>query len=1322
MRLSPKVITGCLSAQNKGACDWGWQGLVAYGCHNCVVVVDPTTIQVLQVLDKHRTSVVKVKWSRENYHHDIGSPYNLRLASADNWGNIIIWDVAQGEAKIEFSDGTKPILALEWLSWQDASHDLLVALHPPYSVILWNADTGIKLWKKSYTESFISFALDPFCVKNMAILGQDCIVFIDDFSITKTPSSNGKKFYISSPSSSGSSKSDTPVGSLERKPSSSRNLAKKMTKILVGEGKQKEDENIALNECIQLLYLRSCRHHLVLVYSREILILDLEINQTVGIIPAERTGSPFMEILPMQQRDVLYCLHENGSITCRVRRKTNVRASPPPEGTGAFDDSGQTSSMDVMYDLRCQSDSIRMTRHCRVSGVMYSPVSESRLAIVLSDSRVIFWDLQTIDFQVDPRHPKSPLYTPGNFVDTGEVTVKHPRLALCDMIGQSPVLSPDNDSALKGHGVVLRFLMTGLLNGINANISVIRMCPALTTKNWNIYEPLLAVGSQLGTVQIINVGTGQIDREYSVHTGVVRGIEWASLKSFMSYSYPKPTGSNLVKNEMLLVDIISGKVTPVRTQKDQESPIEMLRISHLKQYFIVAFKDKALELWDIKTMTMLRELGKSMPFPTALEWSPSLRHLKKKLQVQPDLVTQQQPQGIGSSGTSGGSSGTSSASTGTSSGNTMTSSSGASSNTGTSGISSGTSSLMSGSLVGSKSTEGDESGTMETSSNKSTLSESTVTSTTTTTTSSDEITTKKISVREHFVYTDNDGNLYHFLVEGSSFTDGSKINPESGMGTITWLAWKGDYLTFGDADGQLCLWDLKAKTSRVISTHRGWIKKVRFAPGRGNYKCLILYNEGVDIWDIVDNKLSLVSCIKSPKEICKVVDAEWSGSDRPVLATVDGCIHMLDISLKISSSPVEERELPDDVWSPYLLTPKATFLMKYLLQNQPWYDKYRLELEDMRTEDKDVQKQVNKNISLINQDVKVYLSSKITIAERCLITARLFGDESEIKFWTVALYYMRSGRHLHMSKSSSSVFAGPETGDLFIPATPSYKEAHDLVDLSETSDGKIPAWKTHKDKPLEKCYDFLCDNETYKKYQIDRVNLHDSKRVTYEHTKKCAETYMMLGESDKAVHLLLETDPENDGYYTDCLRSCLVASIRSSGASQSTIKLVATNLIANGKLMEGVQLLCLIDKGIDACRYLQTYGVWEPAVWLAKSTLSYTECCEVLKRWVEHLSSTQVNQKSQAVLVLISLGYFIKVIEMLYGMRQFNRAACFIEAAQEFDLLEETEENNSLIEAVFLEYARQLSNLGHRQAAEYYCEKAGKKGQQLLKEVQILFS
>jgi hypothetical protein len=46
-------------------------------------------------------------------------------------------------------------------------------------------------------------------------------------------------------------------------------------------------------------------------------------------------------------------------------------------------------------------------------------------------------------------------------------------------------------------------------------------------------------------------------------------------------------------------------------------------------------------------------------------------------------------------------------------------------------------------------------------------------------------------------------------------------------------------------------------------------------------------------------------------------------------------------------------------------------------------------------------------------------------------------------------------------------------------------------------------------------------------------------------------------------------------------------------------------------LPEGVQLLCLIDKAADACRYLQTYGEWNQAAWLAK----VGDC----SRWFEHL-------------------------------------------------------------------------------------------------------
>ncbi|XP_043541857.1 WD repeat-containing protein 11 [Chiloscyllium plagiosum] len=109
IKLSARTLTGTLSGQNRGAVDWGWQGLIAHGCHSLVLIIDPCTSQTIQVLERHKANVVKVKWARENYHHSIGSPYSLRLASADIVGKIIVWDVATGAARCEIQEYTKPI-------------------------------------------------------------------------------------------------------------------------------------------------------------------------------------------------------------------------------------------------------------------------------------------------------------------------------------------------------------------------------------------------------------------------------------------------------------------------------------------------------------------------------------------------------------------------------------------------------------------------------------------------------------------------------------------------------------------------------------------------------------------------------------------------------------------------------------------------------------------------------------------------------------------------------------------------------------------------------------------------------------------------------------------------------------------------------------------------------------------------------------------------------------------------------------------------------------------------------------------------------------
>ncbi|NXK96767.1 WDR11 protein, partial [Formicarius rufipectus] len=1188
-----------------------WQGLIAYGCHSLVLIVDANTAQTLQVLERHKTSVVKVKWAKENYHHNIGSPYSLRLASADAAGKIVVWDVATGTARCEIQEHSKPIQDMQWLWNQDASRDLLLAVHPPNYIVLWNADTGTKLWKKSYAENILSFSFDPFDPSHLALLTSEGIVFISDFSPSKAPASSGKKVYISSPHSSPS----------HNKLAAATGAKKALDKVKILISNEKPSaESVTLNDCLQLSYLPSKRNYMLLLYPREILILDLEVNQTVGVIAIERTGVPFIQVIPCFQRDGLFCLHENGCITLRVRRSNCSITGSPNEEPDA------DPVQELVYDLRSQCDAIRVTKTVRPFSMVCCPVNENSAALIVSDGRVMIWELKS---SVSGRNVRSssssasPLYSPVSFcgIPVGVFQNKLPDLSLDNMIaGQGTNAGEEQLRSSFLQEVHLKFLLTGLLSGLPLPPFAIRMCPPLTTKNIKQYEPILAVGTSNGSVLVFHLTSGVLHKELSIHSCEVKGIEWISLNGFISFATSTPNNLGLVRNELQLVDLPTGRSVAFRGERGNDEPaIEMIKVSHLKQYLAVVFKDKPLEIWDVRTCTLLREMSKNFPIATALEWSPShnLKSLRKKQLAAREAMARQT----------------------------------VASDTEVTSVESSVISLL------------------QEAESKSELSQN-------------------ISAREHFVFTGADGQVYHLTVEGNSVKDSARIPPDGSMGSITCIAWKGDILVLGDVDGNLNFWDLKARVSRGIPTHRSWVKKIRFAPGKGNQKLLAMYNDGAEIWDA--KEVQMVSSLRSGRNVTfRILDVDWCTSDKVVLASDDGCIRVLDLSMKPSCFRMDEQDLLEPAWCPYLLLPKASLALKAFLLHQPWDEKYTLDIMDIDyPENENIKNLLQEQLNSLSNDIKkLLLDPDFTLLQRCLLIARLYGDESELHFWTIAAHYLHT---LCQEKPAK-------------PTAPTVPPEQLL-------------------NPLDICYDTLCENSYFQKFQLERVNLQEVKRTTYDHTRKCADQLLLLGQTDRAVQLLLETSPENAHYYCDSLKACLVTTVTSSGPSQSTIKLVATNMIANGKLAEGVQLLCLIDKAADACRYLQTYGEWNRAAWLAKVRLNSEECADVLKRWVDHLCSPQVNQKSKAILVLLSLGCFTKVAEMLHSMRYFDRAALFVEACLKYGAFEVNDDTNILFwkSCLWIYYARSLKLLGFKQGAVLFASKAGEAGKELLTELKQL--
>ncbi|XP_056292287.1 WD repeat-containing protein 11 [Pseudoliparis swirei] len=1209
IKLAARTLTGTLNLQNKTAVDWGWQGLIAQGCYSSILIIDPKTSQTIQVLERHKANVVKVRWSRENYYHNVSSPYCLRLASGDASGKIIVWDVVSGTAHCEIQEHSKPIQDLEWLWSQDASRDLLLAIHPPNYIVLWNGDTGTKLWKKSYAENILSFSFDPFDSSHMALLTSEGIVFITDFSHSKPPGNAGKKVYIASPHASPAH--NKPPHTTAPVPTGAKKALNKVKVLITNE--KPTAEAVTLNDCLQLSYLPSKRSHMLLLYPREILILDLELSQTVGVVAIERSGVPFLQVIPCAQRDALYCLHENGCITLRVCRSTIT----PEETTDP-----EQSVYELMYDLRSQCDAIRVTKTVRPYRMVICPVNENSAALMVSDGRTMLWELKAHKGRAaaTPSSGLLPLYTPVSFCGAplGPNQKRIQDLSLNSMIGQTLIAGEAPSPASSQQEVQLKFQLTGLLSGLPLPPFALRMCPPLTTKNIQHYQPLLAIGTSNGSVLVYNLTSGLLHKELSVHSCEVRGIEWVSLTSFLSFATSAPNNLGLVRNELQHVDLPTGRCFSFRGERgNDEPPIEMIKVSHLKQYLVVVFRDKPLELWDTRTGTLLREMAKNFPTVTALEWSPShnLKSLKKKQMLAREAVARQTV-----------------------------------SDADQSSVESSVISLMQDAESKSESSQA-------------------------------------ISAREHFVFTDTDGQVYHITVEGNTVKDGARIPPDGSMGSIACIAWKGDTLVLGDVDGNLNFWDLKARLSRGIPTHRGWVKKIRFAPGKGNQKLLVMYTDGAEVWDT--KEVQMVSSMRIGRNVnYRILDIDWCTSDKVVLASDDGCIRVLEMAMKSASYRMDEQDLTDPVWCPYLLVPRAALTLKAFLLLQPWSGTFTMDITQVDYQEKgEIKGLIQEQLNSLSNDMKSALQDpELSLLQRCLLVSRLFGDESDLNFWTVASHYLQSFAKARLPSGSSEE----------APAEGARPPAHSHLDI---------------------CHDVLCESSYFQKFQLDRVHLQEVKRSSYEHTKKCADQLLLLGQTDRAVQLLLETSADNSSYYCDSLKACLVTTITSSGPSQSTIKLVATNMIANGKLAEGVQLLCLIDKAEDACRYLQTYGEWNRATWLAKVRLSPAESSDVLKRWAEHLCSSQVNQKSKAILVLLSLGCFSRVGEMLNNMRHFDRAALFMEACLQLGVMEANDSSNKLIHTSFVEYARLLRSLGLREGAALWASRAGSAGEELMEEL-----
>jgi hypothetical protein len=267
----------------------------------------------------------------------------------------------QGQPLKLLSDGNLPISDLAWLDWGaerpgHASLSLLLAIHPPNHLVLWNGATGAKLWKTSYDESLLGVDLDPFAsCRRLLLRCQNSILLVDDVTPDRSPpgSASCKRFYMLGGKSGSPGRGGTPgpAGGAATTPAEHASAAPtgkakstrgaKLTKIMrqmvLGENRHggvagggiAPTAAAGQAECISARFHRGVKDQVLLAFAKEVLLVDLVLGQTVGAVSLERAHSPLAALLPAAGREVFFILHESGSVSVWSRKsELSVLATP----------------------------------------------------------------------------------------------------------------------------------------------------------------------------------------------------------------------------------------------------------------------------------------------------------------------------------------------------------------------------------------------------------------------------------------------------------------------------------------------------------------------------------------------------------------------------------------------------------------------------------------------------------------------------------------------------------------------------------------------------------------------------------------------------------------------------------------------------------------------------------------------------------------------------------------------------------------------------------------------------------------------------------
>lgn len=1177
-------------------------------------------------------------------HDPTSSNSSLLLAAGDRQGRICLLDLRAKSSPPMFLE-TDQILkfGVQDLCWIQARSEswIIAALTGQSLLCLFNINTGRCFYRYDVApEIFSCIKRDPFDSRHFCVVGM-------------------KGFLLSVKVHGDLYESDVVLEEFSIGTDVSE-LSKLEKEVCVGGIVSNTPANALFpTYVVRLAFSPHWRHILYVTFPRELVVFDLQYEMALSRAKLPRRCGKFLDVLPDPSMVLVYCAHFDGKITAWRRNKGEqvnemclMDELVPSIGT-----SGTSPSLLAVVISQADSALQNVTKHFADAQDITSSsvnefemdfdnpfdfrddphiISKTQLLSITDDGKIWNWRMTSegpTDNLKDIQEPKSDARVLASYDSMKDRT-------------KQPYPSP---STVNPDKLTLKISLVGQLHLLSSTVTMLAVpSPSLTAtlasggNNPAAAVPLVALGTQNGSIDVIDVSANAVAASFSVHNSLVRGLRWLGNTRLVSFSYmqvnEKPGG---FINKLVVTCLRSGYNRTFRVlQKPERAPIRALRVSSSGRYLLILFRDAPVEVWAMtKTPIMLRSLA--LPF-TVLEWT---------------LPTVPRPGHGAASNQSVAQDLTSMAFDGAS-----TDSSGAQEDF----TESFAFALVNGAL-----------GVFEVHGRR--IRDFRPKWPDASFISAEGLITAMAYRTPHVVMGDRLGNVRWWDVisgQSSSFNthrEGirrirfSPVVPgDRSLGRIAVLFNDNTFSVFDlDSADPLANSLLQTQYPGTLVLELDWLP-VRTDKNDPLVLCIAGADSSFRLIQVnIDTKVGYggtPQCVKErfrPMPLCSPVllpsahalafrlilqygvKTSWFNTsnaipDKPNSQISRNLSGVKDLrSYLIDASPVGNSVVPE-----------------LLLKALETYRKEGCLLDDER---------VRQYATVINKGC----------AARFSFAAAVFGETLEACFW---LQLPLALKHLLNMLANKPLRKPP----LKLPSI----LAEDKPLLTRTlSKGRSVAGSTN-----------LVNNGQFKMMAFEQEELWEnaSERITWHERlegeqaiQNIVHELVTVGNLDAAVNLLLSTPPESSFFYPNALRAVALSSAVSRSLNELAVKVVAANMVRTDRSLSGTHLLCAVGRYQEACSQLQDAGCWTDAATLAATHLKGTDYARVMHRWAGHVLNAEHNIW-RALIMYVAAGSLQDALSVLRAAQQSDTAAMFIIACQEvhaefIDNLDPNDESSATI-------------------------------------------